>query len=138
MKDTLFFCELPFKWLGANAYFHRDGKGGPLHMTVTRKPFSKTATFSFANETELVLEPRAYLGFSRDSHFKYKEHRYRWSGSAKLKREDGTVMARFDRLYFAYGRDGRLEIYEQGKQMIDVIVATVMVGLCRGYDEEKG
>lgn len=107
-------------------------------MTVTRKPFSKTATFSFANETELVLEPRAYLGFSKDSYFKYKEHRYRWSGCAKLKREDGIVMARFDRLYFAYGRDGRLEIYEEGKKMIDVIVATLMIVLCRAHAEEKG
>jgi hypothetical protein len=107
-------------------------------MTVSCKPFSTTTIFSFANETEVVLEPRAYLGFSKNSYFKYKSQRFRWSGCTKLKREDGMVIASFDRMLFVYGRDGRLEIYEQGRAMIDIIIATLMMVLCRAHDEEKG
>jgi hypothetical protein len=55
-----------------------------------------------------------------------------------LKREDGMVIASFDRMFFVYGRDGRLEIYEQGRAMIDIIIATLMMVLCRAHDEEKG
>jgi hypothetical protein len=105
-------------------------------MTVSRKPFSTTTRFSFANETEVVLEPRAYLGLSKNCYFSYKSQRFRWSGCTKLKREDGRVIARFDRMFFVHRQDGRLEVYEQGREMIDVIIATLMMVLCR--DEEKG
>jgi hypothetical protein len=65
MKDTLYYLERPPKWPGGELYFHRDGKGGPLLATISRKPFSSGATIRFANEMQVVLEPRAFLGFSR-------------------------------------------------------------------------
>ena len=107
-------------------------------MTVSRKPFSASTVFSFANETEVILEPRAFLGFSRHRYFRYKDKRFKWSGCNKLKREDGVVIARFDRMSFIYGRDGRLEVYRQGAGMVDVIVATLMMVLCTAWYDETG
>jgi hypothetical protein len=107
-------------------------------MTVSRKPFSTGATFQFANETEVKLEPRGCMGLSRNSYFQYKSRRFKWSGTGKLKTEFGEVVAKFDRDQFAIGRDGRLEIYKRGEDMVDIIVATSMMVLYRMHDEEKG
>ena len=98
-------------------------------MTVSRKSFS--ATVFFTNGTEVILEPRAFLGFSRNRYFRYKDKRFKWSGCNKLEREDGVVIARFERN--VYGRDGRLEVYQQGAGMVDVIVATLIGFLGRPY-----
>jgi len=106
-------------------------------MTVSRKPFSTGATFQFANETEVKLEPRGYMGLSRNSYFQYKSRRFKWNGTGKLKTEFGEVVAKFDRDHFAIGRDGRLEIYKRGEDMVDIIVATLMMVLYRMHDEEK-
>jgi len=137
-NDTLYFCECPPKWPGAKFYFHRDGKGGPLHATITRKAFSTAVTFRFANETQVNLEPRAYLGFSRKAYFNYGGKRYRWQGYKKLTAmESGDVIAKFNREFFAVGRDGQMEIYEGGRDMIDVIVGTCMMCLFRHQREER-
>jgi hypothetical protein len=106
-------------------------------MTVSRKPFSSGATFQFANETQVKLEPRAYMGLSRNSYFQYKSRRFRWSGTGKLKTEYGEIVAKFDRDHVAFGRDGTLAVYKRGEDMVDIIVATLMMIMYRMHDEAR-
>ena len=99
--------------------------------------FHSGATIRFANETEVILEPRAYLGFSRKSYFDFHGKRYKWNGLKTLEDEDGQVVAKFERKYFTIRLDGRLEVFEAGEHMMDIIAATCVMILYRYHDEER-
>ena len=137
-KKVLYFWEFPFQWLGANAYFYRKGKGGPLAMAAARKPFSSEFIIYFANGNEITLKPRTYLGLWSRSYFEYNDGRYRWDGTTSLRTvDDEELVAKFDQIEDSIGQDGRLEIYNRGKDMVDVIVATLMMEIWRKHSEEN-
>lgn len=83
------------------------------------------------------MELRSYMGLFSRSYFEFKGKRYRWDGLASLRdTENGELVALFDRSYVGVERDGRLEIYNSGKDMVDLIVATLMMLLHKGNDSE--
>jgi hypothetical protein len=136
IKEILYFCEVETEWGGRKMYLHRDGKEGRLLLIGCRKALRTGATFQFPNDSEIILEDRPKLGFSLKNYFNYNGLRYCWHGISKLKTEDGTVVAKFDRSYFIRGRDGELHVYEDGRGMIPIIIATLMSVLYRRHEEE--
>lgn len=71
--------------------------------------------------------------------FTHKQRHYKWKGTGKftLRDEQGKLVAVFWRKRLAVGKDGQLEIYELGGEMVDVIVMTFMMVLYRQRDEES-
>lgn len=86
------------------------------------------------------MEPKKLFGFSRSVFFNYGEQTYRWKGTKtfRLRNRDGEVVAKFERQVMALGRDGMLEVYELGKDIVHIIVMTLVMVLYRVHTEEWG
>jgi hypothetical protein len=130
-------------------------------MTASRKPFSHATTIFFADGTEISLWPRSYLGLWEWHDFEIPEQRKWWNGSpssvtspgsekeagktgGRLMRWDGMgvlkdesgIIARFERGAQRGEGDGRLEILAGGRDIVDVIVASIMILLYKKLEQE--
>ena len=119
-------------------HFYLDGKEGPLIATCKRGNISSGANIKFLDDSEIIIEPKENWGFTSSVFFTYDECRYRWKGikTFRLTTSDGEFVAKFNRQVMALGKDGQLEVYERGKDMVDVIVMTLMMVLYRQHAEE--
>ena len=123
-QETLYFCEMNVEWGRNTAYFHRDGKHGFLFAKAFRRFYNLKLKCTLSNGLDITLDPEL---FGRRTFFEYKNLRYRWSGVNKLKRQDGVVIALFERDYFKLGRVGMLHVFEEGKDMLDIVIATLTI-----------
>jgi hypothetical protein len=106
-------------------------------MVAARKPFSPEIIIYFATGREITLKTKSYFGLRSRSYFEYKGGHYQWDGATVLKTaQDGTLVAKFDRSSASLTQDGRLEIYTPGKDMIDIIIATLMMEIWIKHTEE--
>jgi hypothetical protein len=106
-------------------------------LTAVRTGFSSGATLTFPNDTEVTLEKKTKMGFSKNSRFQWQGEGFVWRSTKKCVRDDGLVMARFERKWVGKG-DGGLVVYLEGEGMIDVLVGTFMMVWYRRLDEERG
>jgi hypothetical protein len=84
------------------------------------------------------MESKKLFGLSSSVFFNYGEERYRWKGTRTFRLRNREVVAKFERKVMALGRDGILEVYELGKDIVDVIVMTIVMVLYRVHMEESG
>jgi len=131
-------------------------------MTTSRKPFSHATTIFFSDGSEISLWPRSYLGLWEWHDFEIPEQRKWWNGSpssstsptsqkegksagARLMKWEGIdvlkdekgVVARFERGAQKGEGDGRLEILAGGRDIVDIIVASIMVLLYKKLEQEQ-
>lgn len=126
-------------------------------MIAARKPFSHATTIFFQDGSEISLWPRSYLGLLEWHDFEVPEQGnwcngsfssvrsekerksggrlMRWDGINVLKDESGVV-ARFERGGQRGDGDGRLEILAGGRDIVDVIVASIMILLYKKMEQE--
>ena len=86
------------------------------------------------------MESKKLFGLSRSVFFNYGEERYRWKGirTFRLRNREGELVAKFERKIMALGWDGILEVYELGKEIVHIIVMTIILVLYRVHMEESG
>jgi hypothetical protein len=128
-------------------------------MTASRKPFSHATTIYFPDGSEISLWPRTYLGMWEWHDFEVPEHGkwwssspsatetqasvkaavnrvLRWDGTTVLKDESG-IIARFERGLQRGEGDGRLEILTGGRDIVDIIVGSIMILLYKKLEHEN-
>lgn len=102
-------------------------------MTAVRTPLSSEVTFHFATGMSVKLKQSKwrFIQTNRNlsvpgSYFDYEGIRYEWNfrGTLLKRVEDGELVAS---VHESRPEHGRLEIYELGTNMIDIIVGTFMI-----------
>ena len=86
------------------------------------------------------MESKKLFGLSSSVFFNSGEERYRWKGTRtfRLSNREGEVVAKFERKVWALRPDGILEVYELGKDIVHIIVMTIVMVLYRVHMEELG
>ena len=72
--------------------------------------------------------------FSSRASFVFHDKEYYWKDtfkSAKLRSENGDVLAQFKKRSWTWNKDGEMEIYNVAEEMVDIILITFVMYLYR-------